>query len=64
MKIKNQTGHTLLELAPAKAANEEGFTPAATRDAASRGKQAQTWSPREVWRTRVKNSVHLDRKPA
>jgi hypothetical protein len=63
MKTKNQTGHTLLELALAKAANEEGFSQAATRDAASTGKQTdkQTWSPLEVWRTRVKNAGQLNR---
>jgi hypothetical protein len=50
MKTKNQTEHDLLELAIAKAANEDGFN--ATRDVVSARKQA--WSPLEVWRTRVK----------
>jgi hypothetical protein len=50
MKTKNQTEHDLLELAIAKAANEEGF--GSPREAVSVRKQA--WSPLEVWRTRVK----------
>jgi hypothetical protein len=50
MKTKNQTEHALLELAVAKAANEDGF--GSLRDAKSSPKQA--WSPLEVWRTRVK----------
>ena len=52
MKTKNQTGHDLLELAVAKAANEDGFSPN-TRDADVGRKAA--WSPYEVWRTRVKH---------
>ena len=54
MKTKNQTEHSLLELAIAKAANEDGITPNASRDVNSARKQA--WSPLEVWRTRVKSS--------
>lgn len=52
MKTKNQTEHSLLELAVAKAANEDGISPAATRESSAGRKQA--WSPLEVWRTRVK----------
>ena len=59
MKTKNQTGHNLLELAINKAANEDGFSAAAAREAASARKQA--WSPLEVWRTRVKNSAQINR---
>jgi hypothetical protein len=50
MKTKNQTEHALLELAAAKAANEDGF--GSGREANAVRKQA--WSPLEVWRTRVK----------
>lgn len=57
MKTKNQTEQHLLELAVAKAANEDGISPP-TRDngrdnAAPVRKQA--WSPLEVWRARVKS---------
>jgi len=52
MKTKNQTEHSLLELAINKAANEDGFSQVATREVTSGRKQA--WSPLEVWRTRVK----------
>lgn len=51
MKTKNQTEQALLELAAInKAANEDGF-PAAGSPA---GARKQAWSPKEVWRTRVK----------
>ncbi len=50
MKTKNQTGHELLELAAAKAANEDGFS--AVR--ANNADRKQAWCPAEVWRTRVK----------
>jgi hypothetical protein len=50
MKTKNQTGHDLLELGVAKAANEDGFV--STGDTSTIRKPA--WSPLEVWRTRVK----------
>jgi hypothetical protein len=61
MKSKNQTEHSVLELAVAKAANEDGFS--SSREANTVRKQA--WSPLEVWRTRVKTTVQLDRsKPA
>jgi hypothetical protein len=53
MKTKNQTEHDLLELAVASAANEDGISSvkAVEVQAAARN---QTWSPYEVWRTRVK----------
>jgi hypothetical protein len=54
MKTKNQTEHSLLELAVAKAANEDGISPAATRELSVGRKQP--WSPLEVWRTRVKET--------
>ena len=53
MKTKNQTEPNLLELAVAKAANEDGISPASRDNAAPARKQA--WSPLEVWRTRVKS---------
>ncbi len=58
MKTKNQTGHALLELAIAKAANEDGISPATARDASPSRKPA--WSPAEVWRTRVKASAQRE----
>ena len=57
MKTKNQTEHKLLELAVTSAANEDGISPAAVRDAA-RDSRKQAWSPYEVWRTRVRNQPH------
>ena len=54
MKTKNQTEHSLLELAINKAANEDGFTPGTTREVGTGRKQV--WSPLEVWRTRVKTA--------
>jgi hypothetical protein len=54
MKTKNQTEHSLLELAVAAAANEDGFT--SPRETNPSRKQA--WSPLEVWRTRVKTPAH------
>jgi hypothetical protein len=51
MKTKNQTGHSLLELAITKAANDDGVAPPAAREAQPR---KQGWNPKEVWRTRVK----------
>ena len=60
MKTKNQTEHSLLELAITKAANEEGFSPVSVREVSSGRKQA--WSPLEVWRTRVKDNGQLNRK--
>jgi hypothetical protein len=50
MKSSNQSEHDLLELAIAKAANEDGFP--STGDTSTVRKPA--WSPLEVWRTRVK----------
>lgn len=55
MKTKNQTEHSMLELAINKAANEDGFTPPGAREVTSGRKQA--WSPLEVWRTRVKTTT-------
>ena len=52
MKTKNQTEQALLELAINKAANEDAFPAAGSRDSAPVRRQA--WSPKEVWRTRVK----------
>lgn len=64
MKTKNQTEQSLLELAVSKAANDDGITPAGSREAASAGRK-QGWSPFEVWRTRVKNSApHSHGEPA
>jgi hypothetical protein len=53
MKTKNQTEHHLLELAAASAANEDGISPPNSREAATPARK-QSWSPLEVWRTRVK----------
>jgi hypothetical protein len=55
MKTKNQTEQNLLELAVNSAANEDGFSPANAREAASPPRK-QGWSPYEVWRTRVKST--------
>jgi hypothetical protein len=57
MKTKNQTEHTLLELAVATAANEDGISPGKSRDAAEESRKP-AWSPYEVWRTRVKTASH------
>ena len=63
MKTKNQTEQALLELAITTAANEDGFPPAVSREPAPSRNQA--WSPKEVWRTRVKaTNVHGDNAPA
>ena len=56
MKTKNQTEQDLLELAVNTAANEDGFSPRDSRDAASDSRK-NAWSPYEVWRTRMKASV-------
>ena len=67
MKTKNQTGQGLLELADKNAANEDGFTP--TTPAVRESNPAATgrnlaWSPKEVWRTRVKTEhQHNDGAP-
>ena len=53
MKTKNQTEQNLLELAVNSAANEDGFSPANSREPANAPRK-QGWSPYEVWRTRVK----------
>ena len=60
MKTKNQTEQDLLELAVTKAANEDGFTPPATRDN-TQPENTKNWSPKEVWRTRVKAPVPATR---
>jgi hypothetical protein len=54
MKTKNQTGHTKLE-SPEKAANDDSFPSPSARENAAPGRQL-AWSPKEVWRTRVKPS--------
>ena len=59
MKTKNQAEHSLLELAVAKAANEDGITPASNRELTAGRKQL--WSPLEVWRTRVKPDAKTSR---
>jgi hypothetical protein len=53
MKTKNQTEHHLLELSVTSAANEDGISPPNSREAATPARK-QSWSPLEVWRTRVK----------
>ena len=63
MKTKNQTEHSLLELAITKAANEDGISPVISREVSSGRKQS--WSPLEVWRTRVKAaSKHSNSEPS
>jgi hypothetical protein len=62
MKTKNQTEHSLLELAINKAANEDGFAPGTTREVVSARKAS--WSPLEVWRTRVKTPAQQRTEPA
>jgi len=52
MKTKNQTEQALLELAVAKAANDETVSPKRVEDSVA--KRQQAWSPFEVWRTRVR----------
>jgi hypothetical protein len=61
MKTKNQTEHHLLELATTSAANEDGISPEAAREG-STAVRKQAWSPLEVWRTRVKTPVQINRK--
>jgi hypothetical protein len=57
MKTKNQTGQNLLELAETNAATEDGFAPIAPAvretNVSATGRNL-AWSPKEVWRTRVK----------
>jgi hypothetical protein len=60
MKTKNQTEHELLELADTSAANEDGISPAGSRDGGTSARK-QAWSPLEVWRTRVKAQAHPNR---
>ena len=59
MKTKNQTEQRLLELAAATAANEDGISPS-SRDTATPARK-QSWSPLEVWRTRVKTPAPANR---
>jgi len=57
MKTKNHTGQGLLELANTNAANEDGFTPptpVVRTTGPSAASRNLAWSPKEVWRTRVK----------
>jgi hypothetical protein len=61
MKTKNQTEPNLLELAVAKAANEDGISPSSDREVSDPVRK-QAWSPAEVWRTRVKTATPLNRK--
>ena len=61
MKTKNQTEPNLLELAVAKAANEDGIAPASAREVSAPVRK-QAWSPAEVWRTRVKTQAPLNHK--
>jgi len=56
MKTKNQTEHHLLELAATAAANEDGISPATSREVSAPVRK-QAWSPLEVWRTRVKDTA-------
>jgi hypothetical protein len=58
MKTKNQTGHSLLELAVANAANDDGISPPAGREGQQR---MPGWNPKEVWRTRVKATNNFSR---
>jgi len=60
MKTKNQTEQAMLELAVTKAANEDGFSPSATRES-SQPDNSKPWCPKEVWRTRVKAPVPFTR---
>jgi len=63
MKTKNQTEQSLLELAITTAANEDGFPAPVAREPVPARHQA--WSPKEVWRTRVKApNAHNDTAPA
>lgn len=59
MKTNNQTGRTLLELAINKAANEDGISPSVAREGSA--SRRPSWSPAEVWRTRVKPSAPRER---
>lgn len=63
MKTKNQTEQNLLELAVNSAANEDGFSPKDSRDAALES-GIHPWSPYEVWRTRMKTSSDRPIDPA
>ena len=63
MKTKNQTELALLELAVEKAANDETVSPKRVDDSAAKRKQAQAWSPFEVWRTRVRVPADRSKSP-
>jgi hypothetical protein len=60
MKTKNQTEQPVLELATTTAANEDGISPAGSREVPVAVRK-QAWSPLEVWRTRVKVPAPLRR---
>ena len=60
MKTKNQTEQELFELAVAKAANDDGSSPADLREGIVAVRK-QAWSPFEVWRTRVKTPARVNR---
>jgi hypothetical protein len=52
MKTKNQTEPTTVQIVALDAANEDGISPSI--EETSPLPRPQAWSPREVWRTRVK----------
>lgn len=60
MKTKNQTEQDMFELAVTKAANDDGVPAADLREEVAADRK-QAWSPFEVWRTRVKTPVPLNR---
>jgi hypothetical protein len=55
MKTKNQTEPATVQIAALEAANEDGIS--SSIEETSPLASPQTWSPREVWRTRVKVAV-------
>lgn len=55
MKAKNHTEPTTVQIVALDAANEDGISPSV--EETSQQQRPQTWSPREVWRTRVKVAV-------
>lgn len=52
MKTNNQIERSFMELTLLTAANEDGISPPKPREPS--GSRKPAWSPREVWRTRVK----------
>ena len=56
MKTKNQTEPGAMHVAALAAANEDGISPAGEIEPVQVAR-LQPWSPREVWRTRVKVAV-------